>query len=61
MNFHISSGQAYILTLVSLLSGMAFTTFFPAAPYGIFAPTVGIVFGAYITKRLVQKSAKFSD
>jgi len=39
---------------------MVFTTYFPAAPYGVFAPTVGLIFGAYITKRLAQKSAKFN-
>ena len=60
MKIHITSTHAYILTLASLLCGMVFTTWFPAAPYGVFAPTVGIIFGAYITKRLIQKEAKFN-
>jgi len=60
MKLHITSTHAYILTLASLLCGMVFTAYFPAAPYGVFAPTVGLIFGAYITKRLAQKSAKFN-
>lgn len=60
MKLHITSTHAYILTLASLLCGMVFTTYFPAAPYGVFAPTVGVIFGAYITKRLAQKSALFN-
>jgi hypothetical protein len=59
MKMHITSTQAYILTLASLLCGMVFTTWYPAAPYGVFAPTVSVIFGAYITKRLIQKEAKF--
>jgi hypothetical protein len=59
MKVHITSTQAYILTLASLLCGMVFTTYFTAAPYGVFAPTVGVIFGAYLTKRLAQRSPTF--
>ena len=56
---HISSSLAFILTLLSLLSAFILRTFYPSAPFEMFATTVGAVFGAYITKRVIQKQAKF--
>lgn len=55
----IGSSKAFIITVLSLFAGMVFTTLFPAAPYGVFAPTLGLAFSAYVAKRLIQKEEKF--
>ena len=56
---HVGSSVAFLLTLLSLLAGYIWRSFYPSAPYEMFATTVGAVFGGYITKRVIQKQAKF--
>lgn len=57
---HISSSQAFVLTLLSLLAAFVWRSFYSAAPFEMFATTVGAVFGGYITKRAITKQAKFN-
>ena len=56
---HISSTWAFIIYIVSMMSGFVFATFFPAAPYGVLAPSLTAGAGAYWAKRLVQRSEKY--
>jgi len=56
---HISSTWAFIIYIVSMMSGFVFATFFPAAPYGVLAPSLTAGAGAYWGKRLLQKSDKY--
>lgn len=55
----ITSSEIVLIAIVSLFAGFIFSTFFPAAPYGVFAPAIVGLAGAYWTKRLVQKSEKY--
>jgi len=56
----ITSSQMLLVCVLSLLAGFVWATFFPAAPYGVFAPAVLGLATAYWTKRTIQKSEKYS-
>jgi hypothetical protein len=58
--FHVGSSTAFLMTLAALLIGFIWRTFYAAAPYEMFATTVGAVFGGYITKRVIAKQSKFN-
>jgi uncharacterized membrane protein YeaQ/YmgE (transglycosylase-associated protein family) len=49
-----------LICLVALVAGFVFTTFFPAAPYGVLAPSIVAIAGTYFTKRLLQKQEKYN-
>jgi len=51
---------AFVITIITLLGGMVFATFFKTAPYVAFSTTVGIVFSALAGKKLIQKHASFN-
>ena len=53
--------QAFLLCLTALTGGFIWTTFYPVAPYVAFSGTVGLVFGAYAGKRLLQKKEEFVE
>ena len=55
----VTSSEIVLIALVSLFAGFIFTTFFPAAPYGVFAPAIVGLAGAYWAKRTIQKSEKY--
>jgi uncharacterized membrane protein YeaQ/YmgE (transglycosylase-associated protein family) len=55
----ITSSEIVLISMVSLFSGLIFATFFPAAPYGVFAPAVVGLAGSYFAKRVIQKSEKY--
>ena len=56
----INSSQMLLACVLSLLGGYIWATFFPAAPYGVFAPSLVGIASAYWVKRTVQKSDKYS-
>jgi len=51
----VPSWSAYVLTLSALLGGYIWGTFYPLAPFSIFAPAVVGLAGAYFAKRVVDK------
>ena len=53
--------QAFILCVAVLAAGFIWATFFTDAPYVTFAGTLGLVFGAYAGKRLLQKKEGFVE
>lgn len=55
----ITSWSALALALVLLTAGYAWGTFFPA-PFDAYAAAIVAVTGAYFTKRLIQKSGRYS-
>jgi hypothetical protein len=55
----IGSGFALLLCVFLLFVGYLFSAFFPAAPYGVMAPSIVAIAGAYFTKRVVQKNVNF--
>jgi hypothetical protein len=55
----IGSSATLLICVTALFVGYIWTTFFPAAQYGVFAPSLVALAGAYFTKRVVQKSEKF--
>lgn len=58
---NLKTTQAFLITLATLLSGFIWATFYPDSPYVSFAGTVGLVFGAYAGKRLIQKKEEFIE
>lgn len=56
----ITSSEMLLICIASLVGGFVFSTFFPAAPYGVLAPSIVAVAGAYWAKRTVQKSEKYN-
>lgn len=57
---HVGSSVAFILTLLALLAGYVWRSFYATAPYEMFATTVGAVFGGYIAKRAITKKAAYN-
>ena len=53
--------QAFLLCIATLVGGFVWATFFPQAPFVSFSGTVGLVFGAYAGKRLLQKKEEFIE
>jgi len=53
--------QAFILCVAVLTAGFIWASFFTEAPYTTFAGTLGLVFGAYAGKRLLQKKEDFIE
>ena len=53
--------QAFRLCVAVLAAGFIWATFFTDAPYTTFASTLGLVFGAYTGKRLLQKMESFNE
>jgi hypothetical protein len=53
--------QAFILALVAVTGGLVWASFYPNAPYTIFAPTILGLFTGYGTKRLLEKQEKFQN
>lgn len=53
--------QAFVMCIALLTAGFVFTTYNIGAPYATYAGTIGIVFGAYAGKRLLQKKEEFSE
>ena len=51
----VPSWSTYVLTLFSLVAGYIWGTFYPLAPFSIFAPAVVGLAGAYFAKRVVDK------
>jgi hypothetical protein len=55
----IGSGVALLLCVSALFVGYLFSAFFPAAPYGVLAPSIVALAGGYWTKRTIQKTEKY--
>ena len=53
--------QAFLLCVAVLAAGFIWATFLKDAPYVTFAGTLGLVFGAYAGKRLLQKKEGFIE
>ena len=53
--------QAFLLCIATLAGGFVWATFYPVAPYVAFSGTVGLVFGCYTGKRLLQKKEEFVE
>ena len=53
--------QAFILCVAVLTAGFIWASFFTEAPYITFASTLGLVFGGYASKRLIQKRPAFKE
>ena len=51
----IRTTHALIIGIVLLAGGYVWATFYPDAPYSIFAPALVGLFGGYTYKRLQQK------
>ena len=58
---NIKTTHALLITLGVLVGGFVWATFYPVAPYVAFSGTVGLVFGAYAGKRLLQKKEGFIE
>ncbi len=56
---NIGASRAFLITVAVLSGAFVWKTFFPGAPFELFAATLGGVFGGYITKRLLQKQEKY--
>ncbi len=55
----ITSSETLILCLAALVFGFVWNTFYPAAPYGVLAPSVVGLAGGYWAKRTIQKQEKY--
>lgn len=55
----IKSWLAFLIYCLLISMGMIWNTFYPSAPYGVFAPTLTTGFLGYVAKRLIQK--KFNN
>jgi len=52
--------SCFVITIITLLGGMIFATFFKGVPYTAFATSVSAVFGALAGKKLIQKHTNFN-
>jgi hypothetical protein len=55
----IGSSATLLICAVLLFTGFIFSAFYPAAPYGVMAPSLVALAGAYWTKRTIQKNPSF--
>jgi len=51
----IKSWHAFLITLVLLMAGFFWATFYPNAPYQTFATVAGGALTVYLTKRVYQR------
>ena len=58
---NLKTTHALLITLGVLVGGFVWATFFPQSPFVSFSGTVGLVFGAYAGKRLLQKKEEFIE
>jgi hypothetical protein len=59
VHIQIGSSASFLVCVGSLLAGFVWATFFPESPFGVFAPAVVALAGAYFTNRVVQNSKHF--
>lgn len=57
----IKTKHAFLISLGALIAGLVWVTFYPNAPYTIFAPSVVAIATGYGLKRLEQKKGKYED
>jgi len=57
----IKTWHAFLIVLGVLSAGFVWVTFYPDAPYSIFAPSVIAIATGYGSKRLEQKKGKYED
>jgi hypothetical protein len=57
----IKSEHAFIIYSILLTGGFILSTFLNNAPFLVYASQFTIGFGAYITKRLLQKKEGFNN
>jgi len=58
---NLRTTHAVLIAIGLLTASYVWATFFPTAPFQAFATTLGLVFGAYAGKRLLQKKEEFVE
>ena len=55
----VSTSQAFLFSLIALVLGFVWTSFFPEAPYDTLANSIPWIFGAIASKRWAENNIKY--